>query len=168
MWGRSRIFYYRQVRTIICWSEQTQSLQSHIEPLVVSAGAHLVDLVFRPQGRRRVLEIFVDTEDGITADLLAELSRTIGKAIEESDWITDAYQLVVSSPGLEKPLRFPWQYRRHLGRTVKLTLREGEVARELEGRILEATDEQLVVSQGEGAIPVPHERIEQARIIAVL
>jgi ribosome maturation factor RimP len=152
---------------------KTQSLQSHIESLVETGGARLIELALRPQGRRRVLEVFVDTEDGITADLLAELSRTIGKAVEENGWITDAYQLVVSSPGLERPLRFAWQYRRHLGRTVRLSLRDGdatqgEATREVEGRILEATDEQLLISDGEGALPVPHDRIVHANIIAVL
>lgn len=127
-----------------------------------------MELAFRPQGRRRVLEVFVDTEEGITADLLAELSRTIGEAIEENGWITDAYQLVVSSPGLDRPLRFPWQYRRHLGRTVRLSLREADATREVEGRILEATDEQILISDGDGALPVPHDRVLQASIIAVL
>ncbi len=153
---------------IISRSERTHTLQSHIEPLIESAGARLVEMIFHPQGRRHVLELFVDTETGVTADLLAELSRTIGAQIDEKGWITDSYQLVVSSPGLERPLRQPWQFRRHANHSVLLTVIEGGVKREVSGRILEATDEQVLISQGEGALAIPFERIEHAMIQATL
>ncbi|MBE0645208.1 MAG: hypothetical protein IH600_14085 [Bacteroidetes bacterium] len=148
--------------------QHIESLKSHIETLVEAGGAHLVELVLRPQGRRRVLEVYADTEDGITADTLASLSRRIGDMIDENGWINDAYQLVVSSPGLDRPLRHSWQYRRHQGRTVALTVVEGEGKRDLSGKILEVTDEQLLVSLGDGALAVPFERIDHAMIQATL
>lgn len=123
-----------------------------------------MELVFHPRGRRHVLELFVDTETGITADLLTELSRTIGSEIDENDWISESYQLIVSSPGLERPLRHTWQYRRHAGHHVLLTVMEQDVKRELSGRIVEATDEQVLISQGEGMLAIPYERIDLALI----
>lgn len=149
-------------------AEVTESLQSHIEALVEAAGAHLVEFSLRPLARRQILEVFVDTEEGITADLLAELSRSIGTAVEETGSLTGVYQLVVSSPGLDRPLRYPWQYRRHIGRTVRLILQGTDETRQIEGRILDASDEQLVVSQGAGGLPVPFEHVEKATIVAVL
>jgi ribosome maturation factor RimP len=140
----------------------------HIEPLVEAVGAHLVELVFHPKGRRRMLEVYADTETGITADTLAELSRTIGTAIDENGWITESYDLVVSSPGLERPVRHPWQYRRHLGRTVSMSIIEGEEKRNVTGRILEVEDEQIIISLGEGAQAIPFERIDHALIQALL
>ena len=128
-----------------------------------------MELVFRPLARRRILEVFVDTEAGITADLLAEISRRIGKAVDEGALIDETYQLVVSSPGLDRPLRFPWQYRRHLGRTVRVAYRDGAGEKHVvEGRILEADEDQLLVAQGAGSLPVPFERIDTANIVAML
>lgn len=121
-------------------------------------------MVFHPQGRRHVLELFVDTETGVTADLLTELSRTIGSEIDENGWITDSYQLIVSSPGLDRPLRHAWQYRRHASHHVLLTVIEHDGKRELSGRIIEATDEQVLISQGEGMLAIPYERIDLALI----
>ncbi|MFZ1731910.1 MAG: ribosome maturation factor RimP [Bacteroidota bacterium] len=146
----------------------TDSLKTHIEPLVEAGGAHLVELVFHPEGRRRVLEVYADTEVGITADTLAALSRSIGTAIDENGWITETYHLVVSSPGLDRPVRQPWQFRRHLGRTVTLSIIEGDEKRNITGRILEVEDEQLIISLNDGAQPIPFERIESAFIQALL
>jgi ribosome maturation factor RimP len=49
-----------------------------------------------------------------------------------------------------------------------MTVAEGDEKREITGKILEVTDEQLLVSLGEGAFPVPFERIEHALIQATL
>ena len=146
----------------------TTALETHIDTLVTAAGARLVELVFRPVGRRRVLEVFVDTEEGITAEHLTALSRAIGDAVEEQEWISDAYELIVSSPGLDRPLRFPWQYRRHRGRTVQIALREDDGTRELEGKILDADEDQLLLGQGDVSMPLRHDHILSARVVAVL
>jgi ribosome maturation factor RimP len=146
----------------------TESLKTHIEPLVEAGGAHLVELVFHPQGRRRMLEVYADTENGITADTLAALSRSIGEAIDENGWITESYHLVVSSPGLDRPVRHPWQFQRHLGRTVTLSIIEGDEKQNITGKILDAEEEQLVISLGEGAKAIPYDRIENALIQAML
>ncbi|MDX9758813.1 MAG: hypothetical protein RBU27_06595 [Bacteroidota bacterium] len=146
----------------------TTALDTHIDTLVSAAGARLVEVVSRPVGRRRMLEVFVDTEEGITAEHLAALSRSIGDAVDANGWITETYQLIVSSPGLDRPLRFAWQYRRHLGRTVQLVLRDGEQTREVEGPILAADAGEVLIGQGEESMPVPLDRIISARVVAVL
>jgi ribosome maturation factor RimP len=135
---------------------------------VEAGGAHLVELVFHAQGRQRLLEVYADTELGITADTLANLSHSIGKAIDENGWITESYQLVVSSPGLDRPVLHPWQFRRHLGRSVALTIVDGDQKQGVMGRILDVTEEQLLISQGEGAQAIPFDRIDNALIQALL
>ncbi len=115
-----------------------------------------------------MLEVYADTENGITADTLAALSRSIGEAIDENGWITESYHLVVSSPGLDRPVRHPWQFQRHLGRTVTLSIIEGDEKQNITGKILDAEEEQLVISLGEGAKAIPYDRIENALIQAML
>ena len=145
-----------------------ERLKTEIEALVAAEGAHLVGLENRTQGRKLHIEIFVDTEEGITADALAKLSRVLGEQLDERDIIEDAYTLVVSSPGLDRPLRFPWQYRRHAGRTVQVSFRSGGEVQALEGTIKEVSDEQIVVTEGEGLRAIPFDDIDQAKIIATL
>ncbi|PLX23184.1 MAG: hypothetical protein C0600_15480 [Ignavibacteria bacterium] len=146
----------------------TERLKTEIEALVASAGAHLIELETRTQGRKLHLEVFVDTAKGISADELATLSRSLGNEIEERDLINGSYTLVVSSPGLERPLRFPWQYQRHTGRSIQLSYRDSEGIVKLEGTVQEVTEEQIVVKDGEGMRAIPFDDIEHAMIIATL
>lgn len=115
-----------------------------------------------------MLEVYADTEDGITADTLAALSRAIGDAIDENGWVLESYQLVVSSPGLDRAVKHPWQYKRHQGRTVTLSVIEGDEKRNITGKILEVEEEQIIISLVDGALPIPYERIEHAMIQAML
>ncbi len=139
-------------------------LKSTFSSLVSDAGAHLVDVEVRNRGKKRFVEVFVDTETGITADELASISRLLGEAVEKGDLVRDAYTLVVSSPGLERPIRHPWQFRRHAGRNVCVRwTAEGE---ELEhtGEIMEVTDEQVILRDGDGFRAIAHETIVHAMI----
>jgi ribosome maturation factor RimP len=144
------------------------SLKTEIESLVTAAGIYLIDLDIRTQGRTQNLDVFVDTEAGITAGELSALSRTLGTEIENRDLIKEAYTLNVSSPGLERPLRFPWQYRRHKGRSVLVTYRKAGEAITCEGTITDVSDEQIVVHQGDEMIAVQFLDIDHAVIQAKL
>ncbi|MBR9976744.1 MAG: hypothetical protein KFH87_01530 [Bacteroidetes bacterium] len=140
----------------------------HIEPLIRAAGAYLVDLKFRAQGRKRFLEVFADTEEGITAELLTELSRRIAREVDERGWITDSYQLIVSSPGLERPLKEPWQYRRHTGRRIVVTIPDNGNTREISGVLREASEEHALIDTGEGVQTLSFDSITHAVIQATL
>ena len=145
-----------------------ERLRTEIHALVRAEGAHLIELESRTQGRKLHLDIYVDTEEGITADELAKLSRVLGEQLDERDLIEESYTLVLSSPGLDRPLRFPGQYRRHTGRTIQVSFRSGEEERKLEGTISEVTDEQIIVTEGEGLRAIPFDDIGHAKIIASL
>lgn len=145
-----------------------EGLRTEIEALVSAEGAHLIELESRTQGRKLHLDIYVDTEEGITADELAKLSRKLGEQLDERNVIEDSYTLVVSSPGLDRPLRFPWQYHRHAGRTIQVSFRSGGDVQRLEGTITEVSEDQIIVSEGEGMRAIPYEDIERAQIIATL
>lgn len=84
--------------------------------------------------------VFVDTEEGILIDECGRLSRLIGDYIEEQELIEHAYTLEVSSPGLDQPLLRIEQYRKNLGRDLRLLLSEspevsGRLDQVLEGAI---------------------------------
>ncbi|MDT8325537.1 MAG: hypothetical protein RRA94_15595, partial [Bacteroidota bacterium] len=133
-------------------------LKNAFSPLVTEAGAHLVDVEVRRQGKKRLIEVFVDTERGITADELAGISRLLGDAIEKGDLVQDAYTLIVSSPGLDRPIRHPWQFRRHTGRIARVRWKEKGTEVEHSGEITDATDEQVLLRDGDGFRAVPHDR----------
>lgn len=87
--------------------------------------AHLVEVVVRGSLQRRILEVYVDTESGITLDECGAISEGIGEMLESANVFPGQYRLEVSSPGADRPLRYEWQYRRHIGRLLNITLTDG-------------------------------------------
>lgn len=101
-----------------------ERLRSLVEPVVESAGYDLEDLDVSRAGRRSVLRVVVDSDDGVNLDAVAELSRAISGSLDgaESDGAfgAEAYTLEVTSPGVGRPLREPRHWRRNVGRLVSV------------------------------------------------
>jgi ribosome maturation factor RimP len=115
---------------------QRTRVQVVVEPVVVSAGYDLETLSIKRVGRRHLVRVIVDGDDGVNLDAVARLSRDISAALdaaEESggDLITGEYELEVGSPGVDRPLSLPRHWRRNVGRLVKVTV----AGRSIVGRI---------------------------------
>lgn len=125
----------------------TDSLLEAVRRHIVDLGFELIE--FRKSGppQRPSIQVRIDRPDsrpgsGVTADDCARVSRALEKWFEGEGGIGRRYLLQVSSPGFERPVRFPEHWRRYLGRTVRVT------ARTLAGRpravILEVPDDARV------------------------
>ncbi|MCX4723402.1 ribosome maturation factor RimP [Streptomyces sp. NBC_01020] len=113
---------------------QSERLRGLLEPLVAAKDLDLEEIEVSRAGRRGVLRITVDSDDGVELDTCAELSRAISEKLDESDVMGDGeYVLEVSSPGADRPLTEHRHYVRATGRLAKLTLTGGD---EVVARIL--------------------------------
>ncbi|GGU64839.1 ribosome maturation factor RimP [Streptomyces lavendofoliae] len=120
---------------------QSERLRGLLEPLVSAQDLDLEEIEVSRAGRRRMLRIIVDSDEGVELDTCAELSRAISDKLDETDAMGDEeYVLEVSSPGADRPLTEHRHYVRATGRLVKLQLRE---TGELVARILSVDDEGL-------------------------
>ncbi|WP_031074800.1 ribosome maturation factor RimP [Streptomyces sp. NRRL S-118] len=120
---------------------QSERLRGLLEPLVSAKGLDLEEIEVSRAGRRRMLRVVVDSDEGVELDACAELSRSISDTLDETDAMGDEeYVLEVSSPGADRPLTEHRHYVRATGRLVRLQLRE---AGELVARILSVDDEGL-------------------------
>ncbi|MFK8912132.1 ribosome maturation factor RimP [Streptomyces sp. YS-3] len=118
---------------------QSERLRGLLEPLVSAKDLDLEEIEVSRAGRRRMLRIVVDSDDGVELDTCAELSRAVSDALDESDVMGDEeYVLEVTSPGAERPLSELRHYLRATGRLARLTLNEGG---ELVARVLGADEE---------------------------
>ncbi|MBW5486871.1 ribosome maturation factor RimP [Streptomyces bambusae] len=125
---------------------QSDRLRELLEPLVAAQGLDLEDIELSRAGKRRMLRIIVDSDEGVELDACAELSRVIGEKLDETDAMGDGeYVLEVSSPGADRPLTQHRHYVRATGRLVKfqLSTEGGKAAGELIARILGVDDEGL-------------------------
>jgi ribosome maturation factor RimP len=111
---------------------QRARLRSVVEPVVAAAGYDLEGLSLKRVGRRHLVQVLVDGDDGVTLDTVAHVSRDISAALdaaEESggDFVAGEYELEVSSPGVDRPLTLPRHWRRNVGRLVKVTVADRSV-----------------------------------------
>jgi ribosome maturation factor RimP len=111
-------------------------LHEVIEPVVRDLGFDLEELKVSRMGRTHVVRVIVDGEDGVSLDDVAKISRAASVALDEAEltggaFTVEAYQLEVSSPGVDRPLTLPRHWRRNVGRLVKVKAAE----RMLTGRV---------------------------------
>ena len=77
-----------------------ETLKELAIPLAEAGNIFLVGIAIRQGQKRKIVQIFADTDSGITIKECAEFSRALESLIEERNLIADAYELEVSSPGL--------------------------------------------------------------------
>lgn len=104
----------------------------------------LVDIQATSAGSRGKLVVLLDGDEGIDIDVCGEVSRQLGQLIEEQDLMPEAYILEVSSPGIDFPLQSVRQYRKNIGREVKILLQDGK---EVKGHLLTVDDTQVVIKE---------------------
>ena len=104
-------------------ADQT-SIRAAAEPVLSSLGLELVDIEVVGSGRARTVRLTIDRDGGIDLDALAEANGPVSDALDAVDAITGPYNLELSSPGLERPLRRPAEFRRFVGTTVSVKSHE--------------------------------------------
>src|SRR5512136_728888 len=90
------------------------------ESILRSFDMELVDLEYTKEGRQMVLRLYIDKAGGITLDDCASVSRELSAILDVEDVVAEKYTLEVSSPGLNRPLKTEADYRRYLGKLVKI------------------------------------------------
>ena len=96
-----------------------------------------------PAGKRRILRIAVDGDDGVTLDDVADATRTVSRVLDESDVMGEQpYTLEVTSRGVDRPLTLPRHWRRNRGRLVKVTMKDGQT---VTGRIVDSSEDAATV-----------------------
>lgn len=118
-----------------------------VAPVVESAGLELVDLELRPGG----VKVTVDRPGGVDLNSVGSITAAISRALDVSDPVPGgSYELEVSSPGVERRLRRPEHFQRHLGAQISVKTKPGsDGERRVEG-LLTYADESHFRLEGDG------------------
>lgn len=111
------------------------SLKELLEPTLHHLGYELYSLDQSGQSGR-TLRISIDHSEPITIDDCERVSRVVGPLIDHSNLIDGPYELEVSSPGAERPLRGQHDYERFNGKRVNIRYRSGEADTVIEGQLV--------------------------------
>ena len=107
-------------------------------------GFFLVDTVIRGNNNRRVIEIFIDGDNNVSADDCAKVSREINSEIENLASLSSSYRLDVSSPGIDRPLKFLKQFPKNINRNFEISYKTDEQTKKLTARLIKVEGEELV------------------------
>lgn len=89
------------------------------------------------------LEVFVDSDSAMTFRKCQRISRFLEAWLDEEQPLGEKYTLNVSSPGVDRPLKFHRQYVKNLGRTLDVTTTEGE---KYKGELKAVEDDHIVLT----------------------
>jgi ribosome maturation factor RimP len=140
---------------------QLARLEEVIQPVLREHGLELVDVDWKGVRPRGVLRVFVDKTGGVRLADCERLSRELGDILDVASVIEGAYDLEVSSPGLDRTLRKEREFRWALGKRVRCWVAGGE---EFAGRLAEVGDERLVLERAGQRVEVSRAALTKARL----
>lgn len=149
---------------------ETQTVEERVAPLAARIaareGCELVQCVYVHEGGRWFLRVYIDRPDGITIDHCTAVSRQLSAVLDVEDCIPHAYNLEVSSPGLDRPLNTPDDYQRFAGEPVHIRTTTPIGGRRRFRGILEKLEDEVVTVADEAGrlFEIPLEKVHKARL----
>ena len=110
-----------------------------VRPVIEGEGLELVDVTFGREDGRRILRVTVDRDGGVDLETISQLSGKVSRRLDLEGFEPGPYALEVTTPGIERPLRRPQDFRRAVGERVLVKTEEGV----LEGELRAAEDEAI-------------------------
>ncbi len=114
--------YYDKEGNVSRREEYESKTEKLIQPIVDEKNYELVDVEYVKEGSNWYLRAYVDKPGGITINDLEEVSRALSEKLDEEDFISDAYILEVSSPGLGRPIKKDKDFDRNMGKEIEIHL----------------------------------------------
>lgn len=140
-----------------------------LTPVINELGYEVWDIEYVKEGADYYLRFTIDSDEGIDIDDCEKVHRTIDPLLDELDPIEDAYHLEVSSPGLERDIRYDWHYEVLIGEKVELRLfapiPEYPGTKVFVGILKSYTDGVITVESADGIRSIPHNAVSKARTV---
>ncbi len=136
------------------------------EPVVNGMGYELVEIEYQPNPKYGVLRLYIDSEQGIQLDDCSDVSKQISALIDVEDPLPGSFNLEISSPGLDRPLRKTEDFERFAGETAKLkTSLPVDGQRNFTGKLAGIESEELVLECEDKVVRLPLSMIDKARLV---
>jgi ribosome maturation factor RimP len=144
-------------------------LEAAITPVLRAHGVETAEVTYQMEPGGWVLRVTVESlsDSPVHLGLLSEISRDLSAALDVADLIPHHYNLEVSSPGLDRPLRTARDYQRGVGQLAKVRLLapapDGQKV--LRGHVLEAGDESVSLEVDGKPVVIRLDNVERANLI---
>jgi len=132
-----------------------------VRPVIEGEGLELVDVTFGRESGRRILRLTVDRDGGVDLDTISQLSKKVSRRLDLEGFEPGPYALEVTTPGIERPLRRPQDFRRAVGQRVRV--RTGDSV--LEGELRAAEEHEIRIAAQEDEHRVALDEVAAAKTI---
>jgi ribosome maturation factor RimP len=165
------LFLFGECKAVGRKEEILERVRQIAAPLANQEGLELVDVELGGAGGHQVLRLFIDKPGGVSLDDCSGVSRSVSAALDVEDPIAGAYDLEVSSPGLDRPLRTPEHFEKFKGSKVRVKtfgpLPECENRKTFVGTLQGFADGKVMVDVDGKLFHVPHAQVSKANVEAV-
>ena len=147
-------------------TKKEQQLELLLAPTVAAMGLGIWGIEYLGQGKRSVLRLYIDRDEGITIEDCERVSKQVSELLDVDGVLTSSYTLEVSSPGMDRLLFKPEQYAESIGETIDVRLNYPfEGRRRVVGTLTSLTNDEVVVQMEEVEYPIPLSNVQRARIV---
>ena len=141
-------------------------LRKLLEPGVSALGFELVDVEMVGSHHHPTLRVYIDSPRGINVDDCVRVSRQLSALLDVNDPLPGHYTLEVSSPGLDRPLVKPEDFRRYVGETIKVKMHLPLLGRRnFSGRLVDVAADHVVVEVDKETFNLAFDAMERARLV---
>ena len=140
-------------------------LEEHIKNICNDLGFMFIEASIHGHKNKQNIKVIADTEKGISLQECQNLSREISDIIFRKDLIYSDYRLDVSSPGLDKPLKYDYEFVRNIGRELIVNYKdESGNFQEVIGELTKYEDDEIIIKINDELKAININNINKAKI----
>lgn len=134
-------------------------------PVLEESGLELVDIQYRREQNGWILRLIIDKQDGLNLNDCAAVSREISQLLDIESFIDQAYNLEVTSPGLDRPLKSIAEFERFVGRKAKIKTIDPIAGEHVFiGKINRTEGESIVLEVGTKEVTILFSQVAKAKL----
>jgi ribosome maturation factor RimP len=142
-----------------------ERLWEELEKTVVSLGYELLQVTYGGPLASLTLTVYLDRPGGVTVEDCAGVAEQLSVLLDTLDPIPGQYSLVVSSPGLDRPLGRDEDFTKYAGQRVAVRYQSAAgKARRLRGRLAGVREEQVILELESGVQEISLDQITAANL----
>lgn len=145
---------------------QLVKIEAVIKPVIESMGYRLAERDFAFELGRSILRVYIDRESGVNLADCETISRALSASLDVEDCISDAYDLEVSTPGIERPLRYVQDFAKHVGERIQLKTAEPLNGRQnYKGTLTQVDDHTITMDIDDLEFKIPFAELLRAKLL---
>ena len=141
-----------------------KEILNQIKKVTEDLGYLFIEMDIRSDSHNILLEIYIDNEISISVEDCAKVSKSISEVLESKNLIESKYRLNISSPGIDRPLIYIQQYKKNIGRSFELILKNG-TSKKFKGDLKDVRNDNLVFEIENNIKEINMSNIKSAKVL---